>query len=343
MKLDIVFHKGSNDRPAVIFIHGLGMDKDIWINPSKSLILGGRLPLKILLSQRPTVKDFGLSKKAPKNTPTFSTGEQPDTMGTLFHDLSQKGYTVVTWSQERPAGPIEVAVSELEEVVKIVHELTKGGIIIIGQSRGGLIGRRYLIRKDKSIRGLITISSPHRGSSMAKLTNYLSSLASLISPLFSGAEKGTLSSTIRHILNFLKSKALRELLPDSPFLKSLKDEPLDWVYYVSVGGTKPTLLTFYRLRWDPVREGELRRWFLRADELFSIPDILEKVIPKNHYPEEMKKGKGDGLVSAESSRIPWGHEHYNFELNHAEILFDKGVRDVLLKAIDNITHVQNYF
>jgi pimeloyl-ACP methyl ester carboxylesterase len=283
------------------------------------------------------VKDFGLSREAPQKVPTFSTGEQPDVIGTLFNDLWQKGYTVVTWSQEKPAGPIEVAVSELEEVLKLVNKLTKAGIILIGQSRGGLIGRKYLLRKDRSIRGLITISSPHRGSSLAKLTNYLSPLASLISPLFSGADKGALSSTIKHILDFLKSRALKELLPESPFLRSLKDGPIDWVHYISAGGTDPTLLTLYRWKWDPVKEGKLKRWFLRADELFSIPDIFEKVIPQHLYPEEIKKGKGDGLVSAESSKIPWCNEHYSFALNHTQILFDESVRDILVKAIERMS------
>ncbi|MEW6163397.1 MAG: hypothetical protein AB1606_08840, partial [Nitrospirota bacterium] len=322
----------------IVFIHGLGMDKNIWVDPSRSCILGGRLPLKILLSKRPPVKDFGLSREAPeKAVPKFSTGEQPDAIGTLFNDLWHKSYTVVTWSQERPAGPIEAAVSELEEVLKIANKLTKAGIVLIGQSRGGLIGRKYLMRKDRSIRGLLTISSPNKGSSLAKLANYLSPLVSLISPLFSGADKGTLSSTIKHILDFLKSKALRELLPDSPFLRSLKDEPLDWIYYISVGGTDPRLLTLYRWKWDAVIEGESKRWFLRADELFSIPDILEKVIPQNLYPEEIKKGKGDGLVSAESSRIPWCNEHYSFNLNHAQIMFDKDVRDLLATAVERIS------
>ena len=58
------------------------------------------------------------------------------------------------------------------------------------------------------------------------------------------------------------------------------------------------------------------------------------MIPENLYPEEIKKGKGDGLVSAESSKIPWSNEHYNFPLNHAEILFDKSIRDKLVEAIE---------
>lgn len=337
MNLDIALQKGSPDKPAIVFIHGIGMDKNIWIAPSKSRILGGRLPLSILLSKRPSIKDFGLSKDAPKDVPKFSTGAQPEDIGTLFDDLWKKNYTVVTWSQERPAGPIDVSVSELEEVIKIVNRLTRAGIVIIGQSRGGLIGRQYLMRKNKFIRALITISSPHRGSSMAKLSNYLSPLASLISPLFKGAERGTLSSTIKHILDFLKSKALRELLPGSSFFRLLNDEPLNWIQYISVGGTDPTLFTLYLLRWDSVSEGKLKRWFLKSEELFSVPDIFDRVIPKNLSPEEIKKGKGDGLVSEESSKIPWSDEHYSFPLNHTKILFDEKVRDTLIKTIERMS------
>ena len=51
----------------------------------------------------------------------------------------------------------------------------------------------------------------------------------------------------------------------------------------------------------------------------------------------MKKGRGDGLVSAESSEIPWAQEHHNFELNHAQILFDEGVRGLLAKIIESMT------
>jgi len=317
MKSDIVFHKGSNDMPAVIFIHGLGMDKDIWIDPSASCILGGIFPLKILLNKRLVERDSGYGGDTiPNRFTKFSTGDQPGDIQTLFYDLKLRGHSVIAWSQKRPAGPIALAVSDLREVLKVANDMTKAGIVLVGHSRGGLVGRRYLLRNDKSIRGLITISTPHKGSSVARIASYLSPLASMIGPLFSGSDKGTLSFTMKRIFDFLKSMALKELLPESNFFKTLKDKPFDRVYYFSVGGTSPTLFSFSN---------------------FSIPDIMEKVIPENYYPEEMKKGKGDGLVSAESSRIPWCNEHYNFELNHAEILFDKVVRDIIVKAIDKIT------
>jgi len=315
MNLDTVLHKGSTDKPAMIFIHGLGMDKDIWVNPSKSRILGGMFPLKVFLSKRHQRKDSISDRNSSGDTIKPLTDKQTDTLQTLFDDLTFRNYTVITWSQERPASPIDSVVSELKEIIRIANKLTKNGIVLIGHSRGGLIGRKYLLRNDKSVRGLITISTPHKGSSVAKLARYLSPLVSVIDPLFHGGEKGTVSFAIKRILNFLKSRALKELLPDSHFFTSLKDGPIEWVYYISAGGTDPTLFSLYN---------------------FSIPDIFEKVIPKNLYPEEIKKGKGDGLVSAESSKIPWSQEHYNFSFNHAQILLDKGVRDKLVEAIDRI-------
>jgi pimeloyl-ACP methyl ester carboxylesterase len=296
MKLETIYYEGNADKPAIIFIHGLGMDKDIWVNPCNSRILGGMFPLKILLNKRPSEK-------------------QRDNRQTLFDDLSHKGYPVITWSQRRPASPINSVVSELMEIVKIAYKMTKAGVILIGHSRGGLIGRKYLSREDRSIRALITVSTPHKGSSVARVANYLSPVVSILDPIFPIGDKGTRSFAIKRIFEFLRSRALRELLPGSRFFESMKDGPFDWVYYISVGGTKPTLFHFHN---------------------FSFPDVFEKVIPENVYPEELKKGRGDGLVSAESSKIPWSHEHYNFELNHAEILFDEDVRATLVKAIDRI-------
>jgi pimeloyl-ACP methyl ester carboxylesterase len=226
-----------------------------------------------------------------------------------------KDYSVITWSQKRPAGPIDPAVKELDEIMITAHKLTKAGIILVGHSRGGLIGRKYLMRQDRSVKSFITISTPHKGSSVAKISKYISPLVSMILPLLPDGEKGTWSFSVKRIFEFLKSRALKELLPESGFFKSLKDGLLDGVYYASLGGTNPTLFSIYN---------------------FSFPDMFEKVMPENLYPEELKKGRGDGLVSAESSRIPWCHEHRNFELNHAEILFDENVRDMLGKIIERI-------
>jgi pimeloyl-ACP methyl ester carboxylesterase len=297
MKLDVVSYRGDAGKPAVIFIHGLGMDRSIWVNPSQSRILGGMFPLEILLG-----KEF--------------PGERSGNVRTLFDDLGSEGYSVITWSQKRPAGPIDSVVPELVEVAEVANRMTDAGMVLVGHSRGGLVGRKYLLRKEKSVRGLITISTPHKGSSVARVVKYLSPLASVLNPLIPKRDRGTRSAAMKRVLEFLRSRALTELLPGSNFLKTLKDGPLEWVSYASIGGLKPTLFHLYN---------------------FAFPDAFEKVIPEGLFPEEMKKGRGDGLVSAESSKIPWGSEHHNFDLNHVEILFDERVRNLLHKTIAEIS------
>lgn len=296
MKLDVVSHNGSQDKPAIVFIHGLGMNKDIWIDPLNSRILGGQFPLKILLG-----KMFQGERPFPK---------------TLYDDLRLKDHSVIAWSQKRPAGPIGPVIPELEEIVRIAERMTRSGIILVGHSRGGLIGRKFLSDKRMSVKGLITISTPHKGSSVAGIAKYVTPLVSMLNPMVPEGDKGTVAFSMKRIFDFLKSRALKELLPGSNFFKTLTDGPAAGIYYASVGGTNPTLFTFGH---------------------FSFPDAFEKVIPDKFYPEEMKKGKGDGLVSAESSEVPWGEEHHNFDRNHAEILFDECARETVLRMIEGIS------
>jgi pimeloyl-ACP methyl ester carboxylesterase len=302
MKPDRVFHQGSINKPVIVFIHGLGMDKNIWVNPSDSRILAGTFPLKILLNKRVWQDQSGV-------------------IATLYDDLQQRDYSLIAWSQQRPAGPIASVVEELHEIMKAANTLSQAGIILMGHSRGGLIARKYLSEtKDTSVKCLLTISTPHKGSSIAGLSRYVTPLVSLIDPFIPRGNRGSRSFAVKRTMEFLKSRALKELLPDSPFFLSLDDGPLAWVYYASAGGTNPTLFNISR---------------------YSFPDMFEKVIPANRYPEELKQGRGDGLVSVESSRIPWADEHHNFECNHAEILFDEGVRNTMVRVIERISGAES--
>ena len=86
MKLDIVLNKGDHNKPAVVFIHGLGMDKNIWADPARSRILGGMFPLRILLNK-------------------ISFDETPENIRTLFHDLQSRGYTCNNLEPEKACRP----------------------------------------------------------------------------------------------------------------------------------------------------------------------------------------------------------------------------------------------
>lgn len=338
MNTDIIVHIGNKERPAVLFIHGLAIDKAIWINPSECTMFSGLLPLTALLSKKPLEQDFGYSRRRPGPVfPGVTTGIYPEALLTLFHDMRSSGYTVATWSQKRPVGEINTAVIELGEVINYVSDQHKNSIILVGHSRGGLIARKYLMQGDDRVKGLITISTPHQGSSIARLAVYLSPLAPLIAPLLTQVKsRGMLKKVLKRTHDLLASRAAVELLPDSDFFRSLQDKRLNNVRYMTIGGTSPALFSLYRWKWTASGRGDKKKWLLCPETIVSVPDIFEKIIPEKIYPLELKKNMGDGIVSAESSSIPWCDNHYLVPFNHAGILFDRKLRKMVREFIEEI-------
>lgn len=288
MKLETLFHKGLNNRPLVIFIHGFGMDMRMWTDPSEVRVLGGLYPLKVLL---------------------------PGFMGetvTSFSDLKAMGFSLLTWTQGRPFGPLSAAVSELDALVKEYGEYASEGTILIGHSRGGLVGRAYLENKPGLILGLITVATPHHGSGMAGWSVHLSPMASFIEKLLGEGPQKKYRKAFRRTLNFFNSEGIKELLPDSTLYSGFKDRPETGVKCVSTGGTNPDLVRIMDI---------------------SIAELFQKVMPDSLIPEEMKAGLGDGLVSAASSELPYALHHTNFHANHVSILFDKDARAYISESV----------
>jgi len=338
MDIDIASYPGDDGKPAVILIHGLGMDRWIWEGPSRSRILGGSLPISSLVTRTPSRKDYGYSEKRPLSLlQGLTTGPSPRPLRTIFHDLRADDYPVITWSQKRPAGPLKTAVSELSEVVPVARRLSRNGIIFIGHSRGGLIARKYLIDSGDMAKGLITISTPHGGSFIARLAEYVSPLAAAISPVLKESSHSSgLKAASKRVIDFLSSPGIRELLPDSGLIRNISGQRHEGVFCMTVGGTSPSLFCLYRWKWEEMRDNLGRRWLLSPEKILSIPDIMEKLMPAALIPNEIRQGFGDGLVTAESSKISWCNNHYTFPCNHAEILFDRRVRKAVMNAVRSI-------
>ena len=291
MAPEVVFHEGERSKPLVVFIHGMGMNGRVWSEPSKARILGGKYPLSVLLGQ---------------------CAGKPESS---FADLRGRGYNVLSWSQSRPVGPVEAAVSELKELTEMYGGSAEKGIIFVCHSRGGLVARKYLESPDAPVRGLITLATPHHGTSMAKWAAYLSPLTSAADRLLLGFGKREVDSALRRIVAFLGSSGLKELLPGSVFFTGLSDSKVTEARYASAGGTSPDLL--------------------RALSV-SLPAIFSAVIPEVILPEEMREGSGDGLVSAASSVLPHADRHRDFHVNHGSILCDAGVRRYVLEAVESM-------
>jgi len=296
MSLDIVTRKGSPLKPLCLFAPGLGMDSAVWSAPSEARMMGGLSSLGKLYGE-------------------------PD-MRTLFHDAADRDYTVITWSQRRPVGPIEEAVSELHSVVEYARGIESSGIVLIGHSRGGLVSRIALPRIIESgapVRALITIASPHHGSSMARWATMLAPLAEFLDRQIPKREHRTFTNAIKRALGFLSSKGVRELLPDSDMIRSLPAEKPGDIYCLTAGGTNPELI--------------------EVNDYLRIPGTLRKVLPKKMIPPEMVEGLGDCLVTDESARFSWSDEHLTFHKNHIRILTDPAPREEILRRVEGIAQV----
>lgn len=322
MALDIHIHKGRKDKPAVILIHGLGMDKNIWLDPLSSRIFAKNVPLKVFATTKPEPR---LSLTGRKIT----LGEYPEDIQHLWRSLNTEGFNLVCWSQKRPVGPISKAVDELALITRETEMFfPKTPIALVGHSRGGLIARKFMEKKRPVIKALITISAPHAGSSIARFSKYLKPFSHLLKSILPKNTHNIISESIKNVNDLLQGNALQELLPGAAFLKSLRDSYQKDVRYVSLGGTSPRLFTVYVWR----KKGKK----ICPRPLLSIPDSLFKVFPDFLVADEIVPGKGDGLVSAKSSVLPWASKHYNFPVNHLSILWHKKALDSIMKILSMV-------
>ena len=322
MELDVTIHKGDSDNPVVIFIHGLGVDKNFWIDPMETRILAKNVPLKTFAARRHRPC---LIQKRPKLT----FGKIPEKINNIWAVLKNHGFSVVCWSQRRPVGPVSLAVEELVEIVRRTTRLFPGQpVALIGHSRGGLIARKFMERKPQGIKALITLASPHAGSSLSRIGKYIAPLSPILKKMLPKETHGTVSGVIKNVNDLVQGKALKELLPGADFLRDLKDGPLKGVRYISFGGKKTGLLTLYRWKRHDNR--------MYPEPLLLIPDSVIKFIPDSICPDELMPGKGDFMVTAESSVLPWAERHYDLNANHISITWNRKAIKVTLEVLGQI-------
>jgi hypothetical protein len=124
----------------------------------------------------------------------------------------------------------------------------------------------------------------------------------------------------------------RELIPDGPLLRQLAEgeRPLPGVKYHTFGGTNPRVFRLYVWRFDAesakpqyVCEGascaQYFVWRVVPSEIGEVSPILDDI---RDFVPEVSPGRGDGLVTDASARLPWS-THTTTRLNHAAVLWDR--------------------
>ncbi len=316
-KQDILFIEGQNSLPLLIFIHGLGTNRKIWTEPEDVKILVGRYPLSSILKGAPVIS---------KRPPIISFGQNPSTLKTSYHDLRVEGFPMLLYSQRRSAASTSVLVSELIDILHSVNGKRKRPVVFICHSRGGLVARKTLESIKLDCIGLVTIATPHKGSKMAVLAENLSLLLPVLEPFLKNRSQENSEKIIERVSTILKGRAIKELLPESKFIKGLDNSILKRIKTLSIGGNDPTLVTIYRYNKQTKS--------YRA--VIKIPNILTRILPGSIVPDEIKEGKGDSLVTTFSAEAPFAREHYNFKHNHARLLFHSGVRKRIKDFIEEI-------
>ena len=322
MELDITIHKGHPEKPVIVFVHGLAMDKYFWLDPLETRAFAKNVPLRFLAAVKP--RPAAISRRSK-----ITIGNIPKKVKTLWSNVIGEGFNALCFSQRRPVGPISAAVEDLEEVMAVLKKHFKGlPSAFICHSRGGLIARKYMARKCPEIKALITIATPHRGSSLSKISRYIAPLTKPVKAIVPKNSVSTVSKIIHNLQDLIGGSALKELMPDSHFIQNLHDKPVQGRYYLSFGGRKPGLLRIYR--WEETLDT------MRAHSIMTIPDSLLKFIPTAAVPDEFKPGKGDFMVTAESAVLPWSSEHHNLQANHFTIAWNKKVIEKTMEVLRKI-------
>ncbi|MBZ5579857.1 MAG: GPI inositol-deacylase [Acidobacteriia bacterium] len=341
-----VICKGSDpSRPVILLVHGLHQSVESWTKPSST---------GYTYDFRHTPVDVDLGDHAAPNAGLYKAGasDKLDVDGLNWFDyLAGQGFTVAAWSQPcctfAAAYPSAVqALAQFASDTATLNPAAPPPIVLLGHSRGGLVIHK-LLRDQGTIGGrirfAITIHSPHHGSLMAKTPERLADEASA---LFANVSlrpdaKQPLKQLALQMVAPLKSMiddGQAELAPDSPVITGLLtgDTPIPGVRYYTFGGTNPTLFRLYTWLFTPMSSvpqykglEQYFQWRAKPVEVGLVSPLLDRIPAFN---PEIKPGEGDSLVTDQSARLPYSI-HQTDRLNHAEVLWDRGLQQNVVRIL----------
>lgn len=321
-QVDFTLVKGKPTSPLVVFVHGFGMDKNVWVDPAQSRILGGTLPLTTCIARMPRSKVASSGRVGR----IVTIGDLPRNVSTLFQGLASRGFHVIAWSQRRPVGPLSSAIDEMADLLRRHRNLTCHGVILIGHSRGGLIARGYALSHPANVSSVVTIGTPFHGSTIAHWADLLARTIGILGPLWRWRKERLADTVTDRFRDLIRSTAVQELLPHSPFLKPLREPLRSGIRSLCLAGTNPHLFSVYRMK--TVRDSAHNRLVTKPVKIFSFPESLDIVMP-----DELKRGSGDGLVSRDSALLTSADSFGSYPLNHVALLFSAAIRTKVLQFI----------
>lgn len=323
--------EGDRDRPLVLLLHGTaGTSLDMTApaqGPDNNYDTLAPLGGEIAIGPReyPGIGIFSCCELDPKK-PVRSWRDV----------LADNGFATAVYSQVDNVGLLARPVAELAEVVRALNAAYPDArLVLLAHSRGGLLARSFLkgFAKDAwSVQTVITLHSPHTGSSLATLATTVRDAIEALRSAFGDV----VIDVLGWLLDLADSDAYRELAIGSAFLTALADgeAALPGVPYFTFGGVSVRLTRVrswvYTLdsalpkwRWPPYDHARVETEVAGVSPLAdSLPDVIE----------ELTEGRGDLLTADARTRLPFA-THQTNPINHAEALWDPILQAQVLRIL----------
>lgn len=229
---------------------------------------------------------------------SFETLLKGSERGMPFYDVLQDQFDTVPVRIGRSSTLVEGA----ESLASFISSVSQEDYVILAHSRGGLIARYAIQNLGLSPKALICLSTPHRGSRVA---DFVLKYFPLLRIFF------------RDIENYLP--CIEELATGSSLIKALNsDESLAKereVLHVDIVGCSARFFRIFCIGFL-----DSLGWFFRNLD-------------------ELRNGKGDGLVAVKRAISPLTSmdNFHIFGVNHASILIDKRVQNIVLSELLKIS------
>ena len=336
---DLDFTPGDPNKPLVLLLHGNGGNKDHMVNPAVTTYnydFRGALPAdrEIGWSWYPGVGIWSVVPDQPKDVVGWRQAVQ------------QAGYRTAAYSQVGPRDLLAPAVQELGDVMTHLRVRYPGTpVVLLAHSRGGLLARKFL--KDNaanaalvgSIAGLITLHSPHHGSTLANVANTLNTVVTALSMV-----NPVLASVMSGVRDEVNQPSYQELAVGGPFLTELQagEGPVPGVAYATFGGTNPVLTRVNT--WSYTVGSAIPQWnwppyyhVISSSQVPIASPVFGNALCAEYLGSvpEVNTG-GDILTTDSGARLPYAAMHKTNSLNHAEALWDPSLQQQVLQVLDVI-------
>jgi pimeloyl-ACP methyl ester carboxylesterase len=233
----------------------------------------------------------------------------PDVFAGLRSGARDAGFATaaISYDDRRAIGDTASDISiQFDRLLVDAHENVR--LMLVGHSMGGLVAREWTENrtlKGDRIAGLITVGTPHGGSSWAVLP-----------PLLDLFDEGRLDASrlADVLLHQPSAPGFRDLATGSEFLQQLAARPLrDGVQYSTIAGTG-----------SPIAEQDLQALQQALRELDQEGSLVRLIRPRiqpllENF-DELVSGKGDGAVAVSRATIPGVDDILIVNRLHGELL-----------------------